>query len=150
MSEDFLKKEMEAIAARLPKTDVIISTAQVFGKKAPLLVSEEMVKLMPQGSVIVDLAAEQGGNCALTEAGKTVVKHGVTIMGPVNLPTQLPYHASQMYSRNMTNLFKHIYSGGGVEKMISDEIVAGCCACHNGEIVSEMVKKSFASGGEKK
>ncbi|MBM3309825.1 MAG: Re/Si-specific NAD(P)(+) transhydrogenase subunit alpha, partial [Candidatus Altiarchaeales archaeon] len=85
MSEEFIKKEMEAIGGRLPKTDIVITTAQVFGKKAPLLITEDMVKLMPNGSVIVDIAAEQGGNCALTKAGEVVRKHNVSIVGPVNL-----------------------------------------------------------------
>jgi len=150
MSEEFIKKEMEAISSRLPKTDIVITTAQVFGKKAPLLMTEEMVKLMRKGSVIVDLAAEQGGNCALTEAGKTVVKHGVTLVGPINLPASMPTHASQMYAKNMVNLIKNIYRGDGMQADYSDEINAGCCVCRQGELVSEAVKKAFSSGGDLK
>lgn len=144
MSEEFIRKEMEAISSRLPKADVVISTAQVFGKKAPLLITEDMVRLMPAGSVIVDLAAEQGGNCALTEPGKVVTKHNVTIVGPVNLPTQIPYHASQMYSRNIVNLLKYIYQNGDVKQKFSDDIVSGCCVCYNGEVINKIL------GGESK
>ena len=148
MSDEFIKKEMEAIGARLPRIDIVISTAQVFGKKAPVLISEDMVKLMPSGSVIVDLAAEQGGNCVLTKPGKVVEKYGVTILGPVNIPASVPYHASQMYSRNMVNLFKNIYKGEVKKPDFNDEITKGCCVTNNGELVSEMVKKAL--GGESK
>src|SRR5690349_19994255 len=103
-----MKKEQEAISARLPTVDVIISTAQVFGKRPPLLITEEMVKLLRPGSVIVDLAAEQGGNCALTQARQTVEREGVAIIGPVNLPATLPADASQLYARNVVNLFRHL------------------------------------------
>jgi NAD(P) transhydrogenase subunit alpha len=148
MSDEFIKKEMEAIGARLPRIDIVISTAQVFGKKAPVLISEDMVKLMPSGSVIVDLAAEQGGNCVLTKPGKVVEKYGVTILGPVNIPASVPYHASQMYSRNMVNLFKNIYKGEVKKPDFNDEITKGCCVTSNGELVNEMVKKAL--GGESK
>jgi len=147
MSAEFIKKEMEAIGSRLPKIDIVISTAQVFGKKAPLLITEEMVKSMPNGSVIVDIAAEQGGNCALTDAGKAVVKYGVTIVGPVNLPASMPVHASQMYSRNIVNLLKNIYKKEDRQPDFSDEITGGCCVANKGEIVNEMVKKAFGGGG---
>jgi NAD(P) transhydrogenase subunit alpha len=146
VSAEFIKKEMEAIGGRLPKTDIVITTAQVFGKKAPLLVTEDMVKTMPKGSVIVDIAAEQGGNCALTEAGKTVEKHGVTVIGPVNLPAMMPVHASQMYSKNIVNLVKHLYQAESRQPDFADEITAGCCVCKNGALVSEAMKK--AMGGE--
>jgi NAD(P) transhydrogenase subunit alpha len=140
MTEEFIKKEMEAIGSRLPKTDVLISTAQVFGKKAPLLVTTEMVRMMRDGSVIVDLAAEQGGNCELTRAGEVVREHGVTIHGPVNLPASMPVHASQMYSRNVTNLIKHVYQSEHRQPDFEDEITGGCCITRDGEVVNEMVK----------
>ncbi|MBU0761386.1 MAG: Re/Si-specific NAD(P)(+) transhydrogenase subunit alpha [Candidatus Altiarchaeota archaeon] len=145
-SKEFIKKEREAISARLPKIDIMVTTAQVFGKKAPLIVTEEMIALMPNGSVIVDIAGEQGGNTELTKAGEVVVKHGVTILGPVNIPSQLPQHASMMYSRNVVNLLKLIY--GGKEKKIdyTDEVISGCCVCKEGELVSGMVKKAFGGG----
>ncbi len=147
MSPEFIKKEMEAIGSRLPKTDVVISTALVFGKRAPLLITEEMVKTMPEGSVIVDLAAEQGGNCELTQPGEVVQKYGVTVCGPLNLPSSLPVHASQMYSRNITNLVKHLFQAKDRKLDFTDEITKGCCVCSNGELVSGIVKSAFPSGG---
>lgn len=149
MSGEFIKKEMEAISSRLPKIDIVITTAQVFGKKAPILLTEEMVKLMPAGSVIVDIAAEQGGNCALTKAEEVVEKYGVTIVGPVNLPASMPVHASQMYSRNMVNLLKHVYGREDRKPDFSDEITRECCVCNRGEFVSETVKKAFTGGDSK-
>lgn len=139
-SEAFLIKEQETIAARLSKVDVVITTAQIFGKPAPLLITEEMVKKMRQGSVIIDLAAEQGGNCALTEANQTVTKHDVTIVGAVNLPALLPVHASQMYSKNITNLFKHLFQADDHSLDFNDEITKGACITHKGEITNEVVK----------
>ena len=145
-SEAFLKKEQEAIAARLPKVDVVITTAQVFGKQAPLLITEEMVKMMRAGSVIVDLAAEQGGNCELTVAGQTVEKHGVVIHGAVNLPATVPVHASQMYSKNITNLFRHIMQEGKYD--FEDEITKGACITHAGNIVNDIVAEAVNKGGK--
>jgi len=145
-TEEFIRKEREAISARLPKIDIMITTAQVFGKKAPLIVTEEMIKLMPEGAVIVDLAAEQGGNCDLVEAGKTVSKHGVTIIGPVNLPASMPEHASLMYSKNVVNLMKNIYGTESKQPDYSDEVTGGCCVCKEGGLVNEMVKNKFSEG----
>ncbi len=147
VSDEFVKKEMEAIGGRLPRTDVLICTAQVFGKKAPLLVTEEMVKSMRQGSVIVDLAAEQGGNCELTEPGNVVVKYGVTIVGPVNLPASLPVHASQMYAKNVANFVNHIFGTEDQKLNFEDEITRSACVTHNGELVSDIVKTVFGEGG---
>ncbi|MFQ5709064.1 MAG: Re/Si-specific NAD(P)(+) transhydrogenase subunit alpha [bacterium] len=142
-SEEFLKKELEAISARLPKVDALITTAQIFGKPSPLLVTEEMVKTMKPGSVIVDLAVAEGGNCALSEANKVVEKYGVTIFGAVNLARTVPIHASQMHSKNIINLFKQIFSGTGSGLDFEDEITKGTCITHNGEIVNEMVRISL-------
>jgi NAD(P) transhydrogenase subunit alpha len=144
-SDAFLKKEQEAIASRLPKTDVVITTAQIFGKKAPVLITTDMVGLMKKGSVIVDLAAEQGGNCELTEAGTIVDKKGVFIDGTVNLPAALPVHASQMYSKNITNLFKHLYKEDAFD--FEDEITKGSCITHDGAIVNKHISDSLESGG---
>lgn len=143
MSPEFIKRERAAIGSRLPKTDVVISTALVFGKRAPLLVTEEMVKTMREGSVIVDIAAEQGGNCELTQPGEVVQEYGVTICGPLNLPSSLPVHASQMYSRNITNLVKHLYQKKDRQLDFTDEITRSCCVCRGGELVSEIVKGTF-------
>jgi NAD(P) transhydrogenase subunit alpha len=145
-SEAFLLKERETIAARLPKMDAVITTAQIFGKRAPLLITEDMVKLMRPGSVIVDLAADQGGNCALSEAQKTVVKHEVTIIGAVNLANTLPVHASQMYSKNITNLFLHLYKSPDGKLDFTDEITHGACLTHQGEIRNEAVRKILQEG----
>lgn len=145
-SEEFLKKEMEAIASRLPKVHVVITTAQIFGKRAPVLISADMVKLMPPGSVIVDLAAEQGGNCELTQAGKTVEKNGVTIIGAVNLPATIPSDASLMYSKNIQNLFRHLYPKPDATPDFEDEITKGACITRNGEVVNETVKKILEGG----
>jgi len=136
MSAEFLVKEQEAIAARLPKMDVVIATAQVFGKRAPILVTADMVRLMKPGAVIVDLAAEQGGNCELTKAGQTVeTPGGVAIIGPVNLPATVPQDASLLYAKNLYNLIKHLFPKTGPAPEADDEIARGACAVRAGEIV---------------
>jgi len=140
-------KEREIIGGRLDRMDAVISTAQIFGKKAPVLITEEMVQQMKEGSVIIDLAAGDGGNCELTEAGKDVVRHGVTIYGPLNLPATLPVDASQMYSKNITNLFRNLYGEGDGSLDFEDEITKGACITHNGEIVNEMVNNAFQEEG---
>lgn len=142
LSPEFIKKELETIGSRLEKSDAVITTAQVFGKRAPTLISAEMAKKMHKGAVIVDLAAEQGGNCELTEPGKTVVKHGIIIAGPVNLPATLPFDASQLYARNVLNLFNTIYN----KEMTSDfedEVTKGTCVIQNGEIRNNIVKSAL-------
>jgi NAD(P) transhydrogenase subunit alpha len=143
LSPEFIKKEMEAIGARLPKADVVITTAQVFGKKAPLLITAEMVKMLRPGSVIIDLAAEQGGNCELTAAGKQIEKHGVQIIGAVNVPAMVPVDASQMYARNLLNLFQYLYKKGTEGPDFTDDIPKGCCITRGGEIVNESFRNAF-------
>ena len=151
MSDKFLKREREIIGSRIDQKNVVITTAHVFGKKAPILLTEEMVKQMKKGSVIIDLSAEQGGNCELTEAGKNVVKHDIIICGKVNLPSTLPIDASRMYSRNITNFFRHLYKtlyktrDGTLD--FEDEITKSTCITHKGEVVNEIVKKAFEKGG---
>lgn len=144
-SDVFLLKEQEAIGARLPKVDVVITTAQIFGKKAPILISEEMIKSMRPGSVIIDLAAEQGGNCELTQVNNTIIKHNVTIYGTANLPAAVPIHASQMYSKNITNLFKHLLKEGKYD--FEDEITSGACITHKGQIKNQMIAEAVEKGG---
>ena len=122
MSEEFYKHEQDAIRDHVARADVVITTAQIPGKRAPILITEEMVATMHPGSVIVDLAAESGGNCTLTELGKTVVKHEVAIMGPQNVPGSVPSHASQMYSRNMQTVLNHLVRDGKLELKMDDEI----------------------------
>jgi NAD(P) transhydrogenase subunit alpha len=148
-SADFLKKQMEMLAGRMPKVHAVITTAQIFGKKAPTLITEEMVKLMNPGSCIVDLAAEQGGNCVLTEPGKTVVKYGVTIVGATNLPATIPADASLMYSKNVLNLVKHLYpvdrSGAMGAPDFEDDITKGACITRGGDIVNAMIREAMAA-----
>jgi NAD(P) transhydrogenase subunit alpha len=146
-SEEFLRKEREVIGARLPKIDVVISTAQIFGKKAPVLITSDMVHMMRSGSVIVDLAAEQGGNCELTEAGKTVERNGVKIIGAVNLPATVPVHASQMYAKNVVNLLQHLFPKGSPNPDLNDDIVKGACITRGGEVVNESVRMTLEHGG---
>ncbi|MEJ2542914.1 MAG: Re/Si-specific NAD(P)(+) transhydrogenase subunit alpha [Calditrichaceae bacterium] len=143
-SDAFLLKEQEAIAARLPKVDVVITTAQIFGKKAPILITEHMVKSMRTGSVIIDMAAEQGGNCELTEANRTITKHNVTLHGAVNLPATVPVHASQMYSKNITNLVKHLLKEGKFD--FEDEITQGACITHEGQIKNKIIADALNKG----
>lgn len=143
MSDAFLLKEREVIGSRLERCDAVIATAQVFGKEAPVLVTEEMVKLMRPGSVIVDLAVEQGGNCELSEVGRDVMRFGVRVLGPVNLPATMPIDASQMYSSNVTNLLKHLFASGDGSIDFTDEITRGACITHEGEIFNESVKEAL-------
>lgn len=146
LSAEFLKKEQEAIASRLPKVHAVITTAQVFGQKAPILITSDMVALMPRGGVIVDLASESGGNCELTQAGKTIDHHGVTIIGAVNVPASVPIDASQMYSRNVYNLLKHMYPKVDTPTEPEEEILKGACLTRNGAIVNDAVRALVEEG----
>jgi len=140
--EDFLKRQRELMTAVVAEQDIIITTAAIPGAKSPILVTEDMVKAMKPGSVIVDLAAERGGNCDLTEEGKTVVAHGVTILGPENVPSELAYHASQMYGKNMQTLLELILDDeGNLNLDFNDEIVAGTVVAHEGKIPHPHMRK---------
>jgi NAD(P) transhydrogenase subunit alpha len=141
VSEEYKKKQAEAIAKHVKTADVVVCTALIPGRRAPVLVTEEMVQSMKPGSVIVDLAAEQQGNCASTEPGKAVVKHGVTIIGETNLPSMLAVHASQMYSRNMEKLLFHITKDGVLKIDLKEEIMGGCVITHEGQVVHAKVKE---------
>ncbi len=126
MDEEFYRRQRAALAKAVEPMDVVISTAAIPGRKAPLLLTADAVRGMPPGSVIVDLAAETGGNCELTRAGETVVEHGVTILGPTNLPATVPYHASQMFAKNVaTFLLNMVTKEGKLEIDTEDEVVAG-------------------------
>ncbi len=127
VGKDFLEREQDAIRPRVAAVDAVITTALIPGKAAPVLITEDMVKEMKPGSVIVDLAAEQGGNCELSKAGETVLVHGVTILGPINIPAQSATQASQMYSRNISNLVRLMVKEGGVNLDFEDEIIRGAC-----------------------
>ncbi len=143
-SEDFYKKQQDLMAKVVTGADVVIPTALVPGKRAPLLVTEEMVAGMRPGSVIVDLAAEQGGNCALTRPGEEVVRHGVTIIGPLNLPSTMPLHASQMYSRTATNYLNHLMRDGKLQLDLTDELTRGPLVAHQGEVVHDVAKATLS------
>jgi H+-translocating NAD(P) transhydrogenase subunit alpha len=128
-------KQQEKLADYLGGMDVAITTAAVPGRRAPLLINEQAVKNMKPGSVIVDLAAETGGNCELTQPGKTVAVHDVTIVGTTNLPSTMPYHASQLYSRNVYTLLQLLIKDGSLNLDMSDEIINGTTLAHDGEII---------------
>jgi len=140
-SEDFLRKQRELIGEHIAKSDVVITTAAVPGRRAPLLVTADMVKGMRPGSVIVDLAAESGGNVELTQAGQDVDVNGVVIMGTRNVPSTMPLHTSQLYARNVANLLLHLVKDGAINLDFDDEITKGSCVTHAGEIVSERAKQ---------
>jgi NAD(P) transhydrogenase subunit alpha len=141
--EDFYRRQRELLGKTVQESDVVITTAVIPGKKAPVLVTEEMVKGMAPGSVVVDLAAERGGNCDITEAGQSVVKHGVTIMGPLNLASDVPYHASMMYARNITAFLTYVIKDQKLNLNLSDQIVSDTLLTHAGEIVQERVREFF-------
>jgi H+-translocating NAD(P) transhydrogenase subunit alpha len=147
-SEEFLRKQRELIGEHIAKSDVVITTAAVPGRRAPLLVSGEMVKGMRPGSVIVDLAAETGGNVELTKAGTDVEVGGVTIIGTRNVPSTMPLHASQLYARNVANLLLHLVKDGTIVLDFEDEITKGCCVTHGGEIVNERAKQLVAAAAK--
>jgi NAD(P) transhydrogenase subunit alpha len=140
-SEEFLRKQRELIGEHIAKSDIVITTAAVPGRRAPLLVTGDMVKGMRPGSVIVDLAAETGGNVELTTAGKDVEVGGVTIIGTRNVPSTMPLHASQLYARNVANLLLHLVKDGAIVLDFEDEITKGCCVTYGGEIVNERAKQ---------
>jgi NAD(P) transhydrogenase subunit alpha len=139
-SEEFLKKQKELIFKHVTEADIVITTALVPGKKAPVLVTEEMVKNMKPGSVVLDMAVEFGGNCEVSEKGKTVKKYDVTIIGEPNLPSLVATNASEVYGKNILALLEHISKEGKVELNLEDEIVKGSLITHNKEVVHERTK----------
>jgi len=141
MGEEFYRRQRDLMTGAVAESDVVITTAAVPGEKAPVLVTEDMVRGMRPGAVIVDLAAETGGNCALTRAGETVQVQGVTIIGPVNLAASVPYHASQMYARNMTAFLQNLVKDGRVKLDADDEIIRDSLLTHGGEVVNRRVRK---------
>ncbi|MGO9499632.1 MAG: Re/Si-specific NAD(P)(+) transhydrogenase subunit alpha [Solirubrobacteraceae bacterium] len=134
-------RQQELMAEAIGKVDVVITTAAVPGRRAPVLVTEKAVELMKPGSVIIDLAAESGGNCELTEPGKTVIRHDVKILGPLNVPSTMAEHASQLYARNIQSLLGLMISDEGQLTLdFDDEVIAGACITRDGEIVHEAAK----------
>jgi proton-translocating NAD(P)+ transhydrogenase subunit alpha len=124
-------------------SDVVITAAVIPGKRSPVLVTEEMVKQMAPGSVILDLAAERGGNCELTRTGETIVAHGVTIIAAINLASGVPYHASQMYARNVTAFLLHVVKDGKLQINLEDEIIRETLVTRDGKIVNARVREFF-------
>ncbi|MGA3100079.1 MAG: Re/Si-specific NAD(P)(+) transhydrogenase subunit alpha [Bryobacteraceae bacterium] len=141
MGEEFYRRQRELMAAVLAAQNVVISTAAVPGKKAPILITREMVEAMAPGSIIVDIAAERGGNCELTRPGETVEHGGVRILGPLNLPSTIPYHASQMYARNIATFLKYLVKDGKIALDREDEIVRETLVAHQGEVVHPRVRE---------
>jgi NAD(P) transhydrogenase subunit alpha len=145
-SEAFYQKQREQLGKRVANSDVVITTALVPGQRAPILIDEAAVKAMKSGSVIVDLAAEQGGNCECTTPGESVA-HGVTILGATNLPSQIPANASQMYAKNLTTFVAHLVKEGKLELDLEDEITSGAMLTHEGKITNEAARSRVEGEG---
>jgi NAD(P) transhydrogenase subunit alpha len=142
MDEAFYQRQREMMAKTVAGNDVVICTASIPGKRAPVLITEQMVKGMAPGSIVVDLAAETGGNCELTQAGRTITVHGVTIMGPVNLAATVPYHASQMYAKNIATFLLHLFTKDGAFQLKpEDEIVASTLLTRDGQVVHPRLRE---------
>jgi NAD(P) transhydrogenase subunit alpha len=140
-SEDFMQRQKAKIAESIAKADIVITTAQIPGKKAPILITEEMIKAMRAGSVIIDIAAATGGNTPLTKNNETVIYNGISIVGNSNLPATMPSDASKMYGKNVLNFLQLIITKEGTLNLNwDDDLVKGSCITHNGEIVHERLK----------
>ncbi len=146
LSEDTGRRQQEMLGEKIRDFDVVVTTALVPGRPAPRLVTKETVAGMRAGSVIVDVAAEAGGNCELTEPDRVVVTHGVTIHGPTNLPATMPVHASQLYARNVTELLNELVKDGALALDFDDEIIKAACVTHAGAVVSQAVQAALAAG----
>lgn len=144
MDEEFYKKQRELMAKVVAENDAVISTAAIPGKKAPILITQEMVEGMKPGSVIVDLAAESGGNCEATQAGETIDVGGVKVIGPVNVPSSVPYHASQMYAKNIANLLLLMVKDEELNIDLEDEILKESLVTDGGNVVNDRVKESLS------
>jgi NAD(P) transhydrogenase subunit alpha len=141
MDEEFYRKQREMLSRVVAETDVVITTAAVPGKKAPVLITQDMVQAMRLGSVIVDVAAETGGNCELTRPGEVVEHNGVRILGPLNLPSAIPYHASQMYAKNITAFIQNLVKNGNLNLNTEDQIIRDTLLTHNGEVINPQVRQ---------
>jgi len=148
VTKEFLEKQQAIVSERVAHADVVITTAQVPGRPAPKLITEEMVKSMRNGAVIVDLAAESGGNCVLTESGKEIVKHGVKILGYSDLPASMPRDASALYARNVHALIKLINKEGELSLDLEDEVIAGALLTHAGEVRHAPTHEALAGTGD--
>jgi NAD(P) transhydrogenase subunit alpha len=138
--ETFYQRQRELLGNVVAESDVVVSTAAIPGKQSPLLITAEAVARMQPGSVIVDLGAERGGNCALTKANERVVAHGVTIIGPTNLPSEVPYHASQMFSANVTAFLLNLVKNGELMMNMDDPIIRDTLVARGGEVVSPRIR----------
>ena len=145
MDETFYRRQRELLTEVLREQDVVITTAAVPGRKSPILITAQMLEAMPTGSVLVDIAAERGGNCELTRPGEVFVHQGVTIAGPVNLPAMVPYHASQMLSANISSFLKLLASGGNISINLEDEIIRETLVTHEGKVVHPRIAESLAA-----
>ncbi len=145
--ESFIRRQREMLGKVVAGSDVVITTAAIPGQKSPVLITREMVTHMAPGSVIVDLAAERGGNCEVTKADEVVELNGVTILGPTNLPATVPYHASQMYAKNVSTFLLHLMKDGNLAVDTADEITRETLVTQGGEVVHERVKQLLAGGG---
>ncbi len=139
------RRQTELLVPFIARADVVISTALIPGRRAPTLITEEAVQGMAPGSVIVDMAAANGGNCVLTEPDRQVVRHRVQIFGPTNLPAEMPYHASQMYARTISAMILEFVRDGAFQPDFEDDIFAGACVTHGGAVVHERVKSLLAA-----
>jgi NAD(P) transhydrogenase subunit alpha len=141
LGEDFYRKQRELMMSVVSRSDVVITTAAIPGKKSPVLITADMVKAMRPGSVIIDLAAERGGNCELTKADEDVVEQGVTILGPTNLPATIPAHASQMYAKNVVTFLQNMVKEGKLEMNMEDEIVRDTLVTRDGSVVLPRIRE---------
>jgi NAD(P) transhydrogenase subunit alpha len=142
--ETFYQRQRELLGRVVQESDVVITAAVVPGKTSPVLVTKEMVEKMEPGSVILDLAAERGGNCELTRTGETVVEYGVTIIGAINVASGVPYHASQMYARNVTAFLQHLVKDGNLRLDLEDDIIRETLVTHGGQVVNARVREAFS------
>jgi NAD(P) transhydrogenase subunit alpha len=143
MGEEFYRRQRELMAKVVAESDVVITTAAVPGKRAPVLITAEMVRQMASGSVVVDLAAERGGNCELTRPGESIQENGVTVVGPANLPATVPYHASLMYAKNVATFVLHMVTDGKVQVDDKDEIVRETLVTRGGQVVHPKVREAL-------
>jgi NAD(P) transhydrogenase subunit alpha len=147
LSEEQHRRELDLIAKHIVDADLVISTAAIPGRRAPVLITDAMIRSMRPGSVVMDLAAETGGNCTLTQAGRTVVENGVKIIGPVNLPAQLPVHASQMFGKNVATFLRELVKDGELVIDMANDVVGPTCLTHEGEIRHASTRERLAKEG---
>ena len=146
-SKEYYRRQQEALAEHLSGVDVIVTTAAVPGRKAPMLLPSQITDRLRAGTVVVDLAAERGGNCALTVPGQVVNSNGVIVDGPLNLPSSVPFHSSQMYSKNLVNLLAPLVKDGALQLDLEDEVVRGALVGHAGELVHRAVQEALSKSG---